>query len=236
MAADMPVKAGGYVPPPQAFSWSGFYLGLHAGYSWGSNNWGASTVFEQPLTASALNPKTNGVLGGVQTGANYQLGSWVVGMEAEWAFTHGNGSASGPLFQGGVAIPNTFATATSQIDWLATFAGRAGYAFDRTLFYVKGGVAAAEFKDNFSLVVTPPGIPALLDFGTKTSTQVGWIVGGGIEHAFAPNWSAKIEYDYADLGKNRELFNIFSTTTATFPEDIHHKLQIVKVGANYRFN
>jgi outer membrane immunogenic protein len=238
MAADMPVKAGGYFPPPQAFSWSGFYLGLHAGYNWSSNNWGTSIAFEQPsITASPFSPKTNGVLGGVQAGANYQLGSWVVGMEADWAFAHGKGSANGVLIQGGAPAPSIFATATSQIDWVATFAGRAGYAFDLALFYAKGGVAAAEFKDNFAIASTPPNTPSFIDFGTKTNIQVGWVAGGGVEYAFAPNWSGKIEYNYIDLGKSREIFNVFvNTATLTFPEDIHHKLQIVKVGANYRFN
>jgi outer membrane immunogenic protein len=237
MAADMPMKAGGYVPPPQAFSWSGFYLGLHAGYGWSSNNWTSIAAFEAPLTVGPLNAKANGVLGGVQAGANYQIASWVFGMEADLAVLRSKGSSTGTVSQG--LAPGTVltATATSKIDWLAMFTGRAGYALDRTLFYVKGGIAAAETRDNFSVTQATSTPPVFIDLGTKNSTQVGWTIGGGIEHAFAPNWSAKIEYNYVDLGKSSENFNFVTTGgSLTFRPDIEHKLQIVKVGANYRFS
>jgi outer membrane immunogenic protein len=116
------------------------------------------------------------------------------------------------------------------------FTGRVGYAVDRTLFYVKGGVAAAEFKDNYAITTTVPPIN-IVDFGTKTNTDVGWIAGGGIEHAFTPHWSGKIEYNYVDLGTTSEKFNVVGPgASVTVREDIHHKLQIVKVGANYKFD
>jgi outer membrane immunogenic protein len=238
-AADMPMKSRPYVEA-QVFSWSGFYLGLHAGYGWGSTNWNSRGFVEDPtglFNVGALNPKTAGVLGGVQAGANYQLASWVFGIEADLAVMHGKGSSEGTLFQAGVPNPGYTPTATSQIERLATFTGRAGYAFDRTLFYIKGGIAAAETKDNFSLLqVTGGPTPIFIDFGTKTNTQVGWTIGGGIEHAFAPNWSAKIEYNYVDLGTTSENFNmLIAPSTLTLRQDIEHTLQIVKVGANYRF-
>jgi outer membrane immunogenic protein len=236
-AADMPVKSRPYAEA-QVFSWSGFYLGLHAGYGWGSNNWNSRGVVEDPtglITVGPLKPKTDGVLGGLQAGANYQLASWVFGIEADLAVMHAKGSSDGTFVQAGSGLGIT-TTATSQIQWLALFTGRAGYAFDRTLFYVKGGVAAAETKDNLSLLQFTSTPPLFLDFGTKNNTQVGWTIGGGIEHAFAPNWSAKIEYNYVDLGTTSENFNIFvAASSLTIRQDIEHKLQIVKVGANYRF-
>jgi outer membrane immunogenic protein len=236
-AADMPVKSRPYVEA-QVFSWSGFYLGLHAGYGWGSNNWKSLGFIQDPTADSGLlKPKTDGVLGGIQLGANYQLASWVFGIEADMAFIHAKGSANGPLFSLGLPVPGPVATATSQIEWLALFTGRAGYAFDRTLFYVKGGVAAAGTKDNFTLSLATSAPPQFIDFGTRNNTQVGWTIGGGIEHAFAPNWSAKIEYNYVDLGTTSENFNGIGNlgTPITMRQDIEHKLQIVKVGANYRF-
>ncbi|WP_197033564.1 outer membrane protein [Bradyrhizobium sp. URHD0069] len=237
-AADLPAKSRPYVEA-QVFSWSGFYLGLHAGYGWGSNNWNLVGVLESPtIIGNPLKPKTDGVLGGVQAGANYQLASWVFGIEADLAVMHGKGSSDGTLLQAGGAPIGITSTATSQIEWLALFTGRAGYAFDRTLFYAKGGVAAAETKDSFNLLQMAP-TPQFIDFGSKNNTQVGWTIGGGIEHAFAPNWSAKIEYNYIDLGTSSENFNVLiagaPSTTLTFRQDIEHTLQIVKVGANYRF-
>jgi outer membrane immunogenic protein len=238
-AADLPVKSRSYVEAPQAFSWSGFYLGLHAGYGWGTNNWTSRGIVEDPtglVTLTPIGTKSDGVLGGVQGGANYQLASWVFGIEADLAVMHAKGSRDGTMFQANAPGLTVTTTATSQIEWLAMFTGRAGYAFDRTLFYVKGGIAAAETRDNFSMtqVAPPPGI--FIDFPTKTNTQVGWTIGGGIEHAFAPNWSAKIEYNYIDLGTSSENFSVLvPPASITIRQDIEHKLQIVKVGANYRF-
>lgn len=231
MAADLPVKAGGYIAPPPAFSWSGFYVGVHGGYGWGSNNWNSRGFVEDPtVSASNFSPKTNSGLGGVQAGANYQIASWVLGIEADWSFLHGQGSSNG-------IVPGAFTvTGTSQIEWLATFTGRAGYAWDRSLIYVKGGAAAAGYKDDFALS-TPATIPPVFnDLGTKGNTLVGWTVGAGFEYAFAPHWSAKIEYNYVDLGKVTERFNdVVPGGTFTPIEDVHHTLQVMKVGASYRF-
>jgi outer membrane immunogenic protein len=62
------------------------------------------------------------------------------------------------------------------------------------------------------------------------------MAGAGIEYAFAPHWTAKIEYNYVDLGKNTENFNVIaSPATLTFREDIEHTVNILKFGVNYRF-
>jgi outer membrane immunogenic protein len=229
MAADFPVK-GHYVEPPQAFSWSGFYLGLHAGYGWGSNDWSRSSFNEFPaVTISPLSPKTNGALGGIQAGANLQLNNWVLGIEADLAFMHADEMVRRPLpdFGGDVSV-----TARSQIDWFATFTGRWGYAFDRSLFYVKGGVATAAFRNNFSF--SQPG--ASVDLGAKETTRVGWTVGGGWEYAFAPNWSAKVEYNYLDFGTTSQTFSeVGIGLTLSSSLEIEHSLHIVKAGVNYRF-
>jgi outer membrane immunogenic protein len=233
-AADMAVKSP-YLEAPRAFSWSGFYLGLHAGYGWGSNDWSLLGVVELPgITQSPLSPKTDGVLAGVQAGANYQLGAWVFGMEADWSLMRGRASAAGTLFTG---VGNTpiAATGMSQIDWVATFTGRLGYAVDRSLFYVKAGVAAAEYKDDYTITLASAP-PQSVDFGANTNTLVNWTLGGGLEHAFAPNWSVKIEYNYINLGTTSENFNFAGAAASlTFQQNVEHKLQILEVGANYRF-
>jgi outer membrane immunogenic protein len=230
-AADLlPFKAPAPVP---TFSWDGFYLGVNAGYGWGSNPWTSEGVFESTaISASNANPAFNHVLGGVQAGANYQMGSWVVGIEADVSALGAKGSDTGTVTA--LGIPGVFTSATSQIDWLALFTGRLGYAWDHALFYAKGGVAAGDTKDSFALF-SNTGAPAFIDLGTKTNMMVGWTVGGGIEYAFAPHWTAKIEYDYVDLGTNSENFNVIDVTTLTFRENINHTANIVKFGANYRF-
>jgi outer membrane immunogenic protein len=209
---------------------------VNVGGGWTSNQWNSQGVWEAPgISVTNFDPSTSHVLGGVQAGANYQFGPWVAGIEADAMALGAKSTANGNVFVGGVAAPGITAIGNSQVDWLALFTGRLGWAWDRALLYVKGGVAAGQTKDNFDLfAVGAPGI--FLDFGTKTNVMVGGTIGAGIEYAFAPHWSAKIEYNYVDLGKNTDNFNVLAgAATLTFREDIQHTINIVKFGANYRF-
>jgi outer membrane immunogenic protein len=184
------------------------------------------------LELSGRVPSAVSAIDDVQAGANYQMGSWVVGVEADVSALGAKGSDTGTVISAGV--PGIFTSSNSQIDWLALFTGRLGYAWDRALFYAKGGVAAGDTRDNLALSST--GIPAFLDLGTKTNLMVGWTVGGGVEYAFAPRRTAKIEYNYVDLGTNSENFNVIvAPATLTLRENIDHTANIVKFGANYRF-
>jgi outer membrane immunogenic protein len=219
MAADFPVKSG-YVEPRRAFSWSGFYMGVHGGYGWGSSDW---DVTNTPPPATA-NPRSRGFLGGIQGGANHQFGNWVAGIEADFSLIDADATSTAPLG----AIDT--ATAHSEIDWLATFTGRFGYAFDHSLLYVKGGVAGAEFKDSY--MITVPGV-GLFDLGTQSHTRVGWTAGAGFEYAILSNWTAKIEYNYLDFGSKDETFVL--SNGVPFNQSIERKLQLVKVGINYKF-
>ncbi|MEW6452234.1 MAG: outer membrane protein [Pseudomonadota bacterium] len=231
-AADYPVK-GRYAEPPRAFTWDGFYMGVHAGYGWGNNNWGPGSLLEEPTSSTTpLSPKTGGILGGIQAGANFQMQNWVFGIEADVAFMKADARSNGVVLIAGAPVAINV-IGRSQIDWLATFTGRFGYAFDRSLIYAKGGVAAAEFKDG--LLLNAPSTPAIRDYGTKDGTRVGWTVGAGWEYAFAANWSAKVEYNYLDLGRTTEVFNFSTAPTSSFQYDIERKVQILKAGVNYRF-
>ena len=87
-------------------------------------------------------------------------------------------------------------------------------------------------SDNFTITNTATGASIT---GSNTNTNSGWLVGAGIEWAFAPNWSVKIEYDY--LGLNSQTFTAPAggflagdTFTTSNPN-----VQTVKVGANYLF-
>ena len=226
MAAAVPVK-GGYVEPPQAFSWSGFYMGVHGGYGWGSSDWTLNGGF---ITGTA-NPRSRGFLGGIQGGADHQFGNWVAGIEADLSLIDADATSTDAL--GG--FPGINATAHSQIDWLATFTGRFGYAFDRSLLYVKGGVAGAEFKDHYSYFQSGLG-GGLFDLGTQSNTRIGWTAGAGFEYAILNNWTAKIEYNYLDFGSKDETFVVSGAApTAGFNQSIERKLQLVKLGINYKF-
>jgi len=172
-AADLPrpaYKAPMYVAP---FSWTGFYIGINGGYGWGKTNW--SNVF-----GSSGDFNVKGALVGGTFGYNLQTGAWVWGLEADLDASWIKGSATN-AFCGAVGCE-------TRNRWLATGRGRIGYAWDRFLPYVTGGVAFGNSK-----ISAPAGV-------SSNKTNVGWTAGAGLEYAFLGNWSAKAEYLYADLG------------------------------------
>ncbi len=211
LAADLPqaqppVKApAAYVPAP-VFSWTGFYLGINGGYGFGQSSWNNIN------DGSTGNFNTSGFLVGGTVGANYQIGSFVIGVEGDGDWNDFNGST------GFCNIPNC----TTQSDWLATVRGRAGYAWDRVLFYGTGGGAFGNIQ------AAAAGLPF------ATGTQTGWTAGAGVEFAFAPNWTAKVEYLYVNLGN----FTCPATScggTGGVPDTVTLTENIVRAGVNYKF-
>jgi outer membrane immunogenic protein len=222
IAADMAPSGPVYkAPPPPPFSWTGFYIGGHIGAGWGDKHWySASTA---PGLDQGLHHVRGGLAGG-QIGLNYQVGYWVLGIEADaaWADLNGVHTDVGFLL-GGASEVNR-----SKVESVGTVAGRLGYAVDRVLGYVKGGAAWAHDKYTVSNVLAPD-----VAIGTASETRGGWVAGFGLEYAFAPNWSVKFEYDYIDLGSKRSRFT--GPALVPFDEDITQRLNLVKFGINYRF-
>ena len=228
-AADMAVKARPLPPPAPIFSWTGFYIGAHVGGAWFDKDWFV------PLTpiniaggcagcpAPAGGHNASSWLAGGQIGFNYQTGMWVLGVEADGSWTDLNGSNVNPQAP--------FLRNNSKTDAIGTFAGRVGIAANQALFYVKGGGAVANDRF-FTSFVAPPGlVPQSVD-----DTRWGWMVGVGIEYAFTPNWSVKAEYNYLDFGTFRETVQPTGVVAALpFQYDVRQRMDLVKVGLNYRF-
>jgi len=200
MAADLPVrptvKAPAYVP--QGYNWSGFYLGLNGGYGFGASSFTGTDNFN-----------VNGGLVGGTVGYNWQVGQAVFGLEGDgdWSGIKGSTTTGCP------------AGCETRNDWLATFRGRLGYAADRFLPYVTGGLAVGDIK------ATTPG------FAGIDADRAGWTVGGGVEFAIAGPWTAKLEYLYVDLGSANCGFSCGTFT----PDNVDLKTNIVRGGINYKF-
>ena len=208
-AADMPArtysKAPVYSAPAVVYNWTGFYIGGHVGGAFaGNNTFGSSDAR---------------FLGGVQGGFDYQFApNWVVGAEAQYSWLTG-GSNNGVLFPGGTLV-------TAKNDQLGSVTVRLGYTCGPALLYAKGGYA---WRDNNNLGATVGGVPVA--FTTDGNHKDGYTVGAGLEYMFAPNWSAKAEYQYYNFGK---------TSFTSGPADIvgvssRNDEHTVKVGVNYRF-
>jgi outer membrane immunogenic protein len=201
-AADMPARVPvAKAPPPiaQLFDWSGLYVGVSGGYGWGD-----SSHSESGGLANG-NFDANGWLLGGTLGYNWQAGQTVLGIEGDWSWANLDGtgaSASGPI--------------STELNWLATGRVRAGYAVDNYLFFVTGGAAWGKVE------------AANRGVGSGSDTRLGWTVGGGVETMLAPNWTAKLEYLYVDLGDK-------NTYTATGPVQVALTSHIVRLGLNYKF-
>jgi outer membrane immunogenic protein len=247
--ADLPARRA---PPASAavpaFTWSGFYVGGHAGYTWSDSDMKLSEVgvavlpvdVAQGTLPRQLSINHDGAQAGVQAGYNIQFGTFVAGVEADisWTDADGNARYSAPdrfLFAG--ATTNTIAR--SELDWLGTFRARAGVAIDRALVYVTGGAAVGDVTNTFSINI--PGAPAPLGpyFSPKwaqTGTEWGWTLGAGVEYALTDHWSIKAEYLYYDLGAQK----VRGTDAPNFgTEYIAYKFKndgnIVRGGVNFRF-
>jgi outer membrane immunogenic protein len=195
-----PVAAAVYAP---AFSWTGFYLGGHVGYGW------AQARYTSPIVANNSSVNANGIFGGIQAGYNWQMNNFVFGLEAD--------VAAGGLRRTYTALNGD--TYRASVPFLSSVRARAGFAADRALFYVTGGLGVATFQDRWNLggVIT-----------TASSTRAGFALGGGIEYAFTPNWTAKAEYMYYGFGDRRNIV-VAGDRVRT---DIH----TVKLGINYLFS
>ena len=223
LAADLSVKARpAPPPPPPPFSWTGFYIGGNLGGAWAQGN----NVTDSLFGLNFGNGNNNGVfIAGGQTGFNYQISNFVLGVEGDFDWAMNNNNTSG-----GVVVPGvgTFRV-TSNDRWISTAAARFGMAYDRWLFYGKAG---GGWVGNSGFTVTNVTTGASIT-ASNNNTLSGWLVGAGVEWAFSGNWSTKVEYDY--LGLRSQTF----TAPPLIPGDTFNtgnaRVQTVKAEINYKF-
>ena len=224
-AADMSAQPV-YTPPAPVYSWTGIYWGGNVGYSWGqSKTDGTLAGFGVTLTESQ---DTDGVIGGAQTGYNYQFGAWVLGLEAD---IQASGQKGGSTFQVS-GLPTATLTTDHKLEWFGTARPRLGVlATPNLLLYGTGGVAFGQVKDSYTAAVAGFGTVAT---ATVDDVKAGWTAGAGIEGAFGGGWSAKVEYLYIDLGKLQQTVTLpLAGVTATFNSRVTDN--IVRVGLNYKW-
>ncbi len=214
IAADLPMKA----PPPAhipmaVFSWNGFYVGANIGGAWSNG-----TVTDV-VTGATFSTDNSGFIGGGQAGFNYQINNFVLGVEGDIDAT--SLSKTGP---GVVTAIGTLQGSVST-DWVATLAGRVGFAFDRWLVYAKGGGAWVQNSATLTNQTTGASV-------TASNTNGGWMAGVGAEWDFAGPWSAKLEYNHIELDNWSTAATVI---TAADRFNVSRNIDLVKFGVNYRF-
>jgi outer membrane immunogenic protein len=224
-AADLPVrKAPVPVVAAAPFSWTGFYIGAHAGGGWGTKEWSDPFFSNKVIlrgSDTVGNYNINGFLGGGQIGYNFQSGWVVFGVEADASWTNMKG-ASRCFF----SVKNC----STKVDSLGTIVGRLGGTYDRVLLYILGGGAWVHEKHSGTTCCdSNDGLTTVSASGTRW----GWTIGGGVEVAFTQNVSGKLQYNYMDFGK--KVYG-FSDGEDTVSVHIRQSIHTVKVGLNYRFD
>jgi outer membrane immunogenic protein len=165
------------VVPPAIYNWTGCYIGAHGG----------GGAISDGYTGFAFGGNENllhggGGFGGGQIGCNYQNGMMVFGLEAEaWSSLTNTNHFIQPGFTDDFVTHNR---------WSADVAVRAGLAFDRALLYGKAGIAEGRFAFSERETVG--------EFENGAATLTGVLLAVGLEYGFAPNWSAKLEYDHIE--------------------------------------
>jgi outer membrane immunogenic protein len=223
MSADMraPVyKAPRPVVP--AWSWTGCYVGGHAGGLWAdAKEWIVRTPGGAFFGQSLGGHVADGWIGGVQAGCDHQFaGGFVIGIQGDYGWTDAEGSHDSTR-EIGVAYH-------SKVKSLASVTGRIGYAWDRFLGYVKGG--GAWQRDEYWATTIILGTAY-----TAQTTRSGWTVGVGGEYAFTDVLSGFVEYSYYDFG-TREI-SLTPQVVGLGPAfvDIKATTSVVRAGLNVRF-
>ena len=229
-AADLPstksAPAAVYAPP--IFTWTGFYVGGSVGYGATNNTVthydAGSGCWWSCGRLQGLRDVGQGVIGGLDAGYNYQIGSVVVGLETDISAQSGSGSF------------NTFCQTSGYCDYtqrnrvsaLGTVRGRVGYAFDRALLYVTGGLAYGHVS-NYVKDNNDPG------YWNGSKWRAGYTLGAGLEYAVTNNWSIKAEGLYYNLGRRTITFVDPASTTSLYPARFKTTGVIARLGVNYKF-
>ncbi|WP_155955215.1 TonB-dependent receptor domain-containing protein [Rhodomicrobium udaipurense] len=231
ISASLTAKLGSSEPLPWVFGdgpdgdpgmpWTGFYLGAHLGYGYGTTK-GTTTAADGTVTTNATQESADqdlaNILGGAQVGYNYQFGNGIVlGVEADFSRT--------PMADYREVISTEAEILTTRkmlqsrtdytFDWLSTLRARAGYAFDNLFVYGTGGVAflketeeRMQYRSNIASSSYPAGYYTETFFSEKAdNVRTGFTVGAGAEYAFSRNWSLKGEYLFADFGAEDFIFD-----------------------------
>jgi outer membrane immunogenic protein len=178
---------------------------------------GASGIPGQQPLATFRIPQ-NGPVGGVEAGYNWQWSNWLLGVEADFSLAGMSGRGTGTSNLDPAVSITESVVAEQSTDWYGTVRGRVGWlATPNLLLFGTGGFAYGRVADNANLVFSSPlsivllGVPTggfssfcvtntVCFAGSSAEIRTGWTAGGGLEYLFDQHWSAKVEYQFVDLG------------------------------------
>lgn len=181
-AADQMASKSRNVAP----SWTGVYAGISMGGSFGHSE---DEIWYRSGLYGARRFSTEGFSGGAYLGYNYQIGSAIIGIEADGL---ASSIASELSWRGAYGASGTL---TNSVGWQASVRARAGYAIDDFLIYATAGVAIAAPKT--SLFGYNPIIGDLRL--SASAVRLGPSVGVGVEYRLDKHWTIRADYRYAQF-------------------------------------
>jgi outer membrane immunogenic protein len=238
-AADMAVKAPPMAAPvAAAYGWTGFYIGGNVGYGWSH---GTTDTFDAAgVLIDTTTHDRNGVFGGGQLGYNWQFSpNWLVGIEADVSASDIKGTTFACTATG-------CASGSTKVDDFGTVRARLGYVVNNFLLYGTGGWAWSHSNTDRTItcVVAGGGVcpggpspsPLTGMVASASGSQGGWVAGAGVEWLFAPNWTAKVEYQHLQFDNVGRDYNYTGFPTAFRHQVSDTGTDTVRVGVNYLFN
>jgi outer membrane immunogenic protein len=227
MAADLPMRSAPMAPAPvfsavPVFTWTGFYVGVNAGWGWDTNDDNNGFLGLNGGIFDDDDDSDGGFIGGGQVGYNMQFGSFVAGVEADLQFADINGSDRRVLVNG--ALINV---GTGGLDYFGTVRARLGFAIDRALVYATGGFAYGGGDNGNGCRVGN-----LIDCDDDDDVSGGWTLGGGVEFAVTNNLTVKLEGLYVNLDRGGD-DTVFETGVLNNRDDL--EFGVVRAGLNFKF-
>jgi high affinity Mn2+ porin len=200
-AADLFTKAP-IAQTPVPLVWTGWYAGGAIGYASGEVTLGS------PSTGGAGNLEPSGIIGLIHAGADYQFANnFVLGARVVL-----------PIFFLKDSTRSAGFTNRAEAKGSVLFAGRVGYAFGSYLPYVLGGF------------VWGRGEATTVGVTTIKQDHHGYVVGGGVEYRWLPNWSIDANYTFVSMDKETYNFVPFGGAAVSRGFESHN----VTIGVNYR--
>ncbi|WP_273756002.1 outer membrane protein [Bartonella sp. MM73XJBT] len=236
-----------------SFSWTGFYIGGQIGGFSSKTKMDILTNGKTIPVHDDYLPKLSGFMGGIYAGSNVDLGNGLIlGVDTDIIWTDKNDTKIVPAYEitpVHVAYVNKIVKdaginiSEDKIDvgdkrshsftfkekWAGATRVRIGFAAERIMPYVAGGIAYTQLQDITSISITKKGSGKVIASGNlsdETKTMVGYTLGAGVDFAMTNNVIVRAEYRYSDFGKKKFSNDKYETS---------YKTNDFRVGVAYKF-
>lgn len=218
------------------FDWTGFYAGAAVGAFNGEADPSVETrlggYFTPVQDPAQLDPaasddfEAQNISASLFLGADYQIDSIVLGLEAKGTFAHfAEEESFSDVYDSNADTFHLFSKFES--DWMISLTPRIGYAYKNSLFYVLGGAALSKFTYEFSFRDSRD--QTYLD---ESETSWGWTAGLGYEYQIADGWGVKAEYAHYEFDDifDGESSSLQSSPLDGFEHDASFKADSLSIG------